>query len=219
MLCIICALTTEYINIINKLCVSREIVIQENIHICESDIIKCIVAKCDIGKYAAAKCLNEILNTYSNVSVVFSVGIAGAISPLLKVGNIIVGNTIIDYNAQMKAEIIRSKWDITRYFKMEPAVCWGKIISSDMPIQNEYLKKQLFCNYHAACVEMESASIVRLCNEKRIKFAAIKVISDYADESLNKVSIRTQLQVSDKLGIYIYNILPAFCDEKTNPST
>lgn len=210
MLCIICALPTEYINIINKLCVSREIVIQENIYVCESDIMKCIVTKCGIGKYAAAKCLNEILNVYSNISVVFSVGIAGAISPLLKVGDIVVGNTIIDYNAQMKAKIICSKWDITRYFEMEPTVCWGKIISSDMPIQNEYLKEQLFCNYHAACVEMETAGIVRLCNEKKIKFAAIKVISDYANESLNKVSLKTQLRVTDKLGKYIYNTIPAF---------
>ena len=87
--CIICALDIEYENIIKHLPSYHTEKVGSEFEIALGCDNEYLIAKCGVGKIVASKCTEYIIS--NEISFVISAGIAGALSPALDIGDIVVG--------------------------------------------------------------------------------------------------------------------------------
>ena len=134
---------------------------------------------------AAAKILIK-----KGVDGLISWGIAGGINNSVQTGDIIIPETI-----QNNKEIYytTSKWrrNITSHFHTTPyTVLSGKIICIEEILGSSAEKIELYNKTGAQAVDMESAAIAKIANEKKIEFISMRVILD--DLNLNLPTLLTE---------------------------
>ena len=206
MICILCALEIEYRNTIKFFSVDQRLMLDEQWEAVWCGQHQWLVVRCGVGKNAAARCMEYIASRHSNISGVISAGMAGAVSPLAKVGDIVLGSDILDYQLGASPEEIRC--DTPLSIQVPNTCCsQGKILSSSDFLNDGSLKKTLYEKYRPFCVEMESTGVVRICNRDKIPFTGVKIISDYADGSALKSILKMEISITEKLGRFLSNIL------------
>jgi adenosylhomocysteine nucleosidase len=157
------------------------------------------------GKVAAASTTTELILSHDASAVVFT-GVAGAVSPRLRVGDIVVATTLAQHD--MDASPLFPPGEIPllgmREFRADPtwrdrlaaaarcfaeaespgvSVALGPIASGDRFIGSESARRAVrrICP-EAIAVEMEGAAAAQVCHEHDIPFACIRTISDAADD-------------------------------------
>ena len=200
--CIFCALDIEFQNIVKHYNVDYRMQIGDKWQVAHCDKGKYLIVKSDIGKRSAEQCAEFIISRYREISFVVSAGLAGAISPVLEIGDIVIGNKIIDYSEDKRPQ------ELTPINKKLVAIQGesvhiGKVICNDGIINDKVKKKALFEEHGALCVEMESAGVIMVCNKSNIPFAAVKVVSDHADGRAMISMMRTQHHVTETLGQFL----------------
>lgn len=149
-----------------------------------------LVVLTGIGKVNAAISITSILEKHKQIERVISIGCAGATSPNLNVGDIIVGSSFCyhdvwcgepNYNGQVQgapkifpaAGKINGKQDVAAY---------GTIASGDWFVQSmekaEAVLNYLPKSYNIIAIDMESAALAHVCSIYRVPFDAIRIISD-----------------------------------------
>lgn len=98
---------------------------------------------------------------------ILSSGIAGAVDPALRVGDVVVDGDF--------AKLLS---------KMLPDARVGRVIGSDRVIATIAEKRSIFQQTGALAVDMESHIAARVAARHGLPFAALRVISDSADETL-----------------------------------
>jgi len=164
-----------------------------------------VIAQSGVGKVNAEECAKAIYMQYPQISGYISAGLAGALSVQLNIGDIVVGNAIIVKN-QDKWEKIRIMDQVVQNAIRQNAQR-GLILCCDEFINNAVKKQNLNTESGAVCVEMESGGMARFAYANRIPFAAIKIISDSADEKALRSIIRMYKTACDKLAFYLNDIV------------
>lgn len=157
--------------------------------------IDVVLVESGVGKVNAAR-TTQILIDNMKVDYVFNIGVAGGVSNKLSVGDIVLGEKLVQHD-----------FDITAFNHKKgyiPSV--GVYIDTDLyllNIANEVLSGMNEVNYHrgiiasgdifcteakmsekintkfnALCVEMEGASIAQVCYLSHVPFLIIRSISD-----------------------------------------
>jgi adenosylhomocysteine nucleosidase len=114
-----------------------------------------------IGAEAARRATEAVIALYQPM-LVQSVGFAGALDPLLKVGEIVSPSRIIDARDGSSVETV--------------AGC-GVLVSAASIAGVEQKAKLAKC-YGAQAVDMEAAAVARGAQARNVPFMAVKVISD-----------------------------------------
>lgn len=117
----------------------------------------------------------------SKPSLVISTGVAGALTPTLRVGDVVVAREVID-------EVSGNRFSCTTLSSPHSAL--GTLLSVSRMITSAEEKKALAARFSAVAVDMESAAIAAVCVEHGVPFAAIRAISDTAEEVLPKAVTR-----------------------------
>lgn len=203
--CIVCALDIEFIHIKKYFDVNAEYRVEKDCEIAECNKGKLIIIKSGIGKLLAGKYTEYAIKKYKDIRHIYSTGIAGAISPDLKIGDIVIGNEVIDYAGSENISKYMLEGDSETEIELldERGIYRGKILSSDIIINDNSIRNAIYNCYGALCVEMESAGVFHKCVEYKIPFTAIKIISDNADGKAIISMLRAQKRVMDQLGAYI----------------
>ena len=165
---------------------------------------KCVLARCGVGKVHAAR-LTQIMIDNFKLDCIINVGTGGAINPRLKIGDLIVGRTVVQHDFDITAfghtkgyitdigdriysnhnlvedfkKIIKNTED--RIYKIET----GTIASGDIFCTESHMKNKIYAKFDAKCVEMEGAAIAQVCYLEEIPFAIIRSISDTANSDNN----------------------------------
>jgi adenosylhomocysteine nucleosidase len=108
-----------------------------------------------------------------NAEAVICLGLAGALSPSLRIGDLVV-----DKGKWLGADVLAAAAPLTVHL--------GKIITID-EIVGARGKRELAAGLatgEIACVDMESAAVMKICDQRRIPFLLVRVVSDLADEDL-----------------------------------
>ena len=157
--------------------------------------IHCILVESGVGKVNAARTTQILIDNYK-VDYIFNIGVAGGISEKLAVGDIVIGEKLVQHD-----------FDITAFNHEKgyvPKV--GKFVETDtylLTIADAVIKKMsevrgfrgiiasgdIFCTeikmsskiaqkFNALCVEMEGASIAQVCYLSHVPFLIIRNISD-----------------------------------------
>ena len=205
--CIITAMSVEFLAITECFHIerSRHYRLDDKYVIAEDKKRGIVIAQSGVGKTEAEACAKAIYTQFPQVIGFVSAGLAGALSVQLNTGDIVIGNAIIE-NIQSEWKRIKIADQIIQNMMNQSVQC-GSILCSDEFINNSDEKQRLNAETVAVCVEMESSGIARFAQAKDIPFAAVKVISDHADEKALRSMIRIYNMACDKLASYLNEIV------------
>lgn len=158
-----------------------------------------VLVRSGIGKVNAAICTQVLIDLYA-VDYIINMGVAGAISKELNIGDIVISSDTVQHDFDTTAcgdEIgVISRMNES-FFKADDAlielaresaekserpVYIGRVASGDKFIATTEEKNKIWSNFKAMCCEMEGAAIAHACYLNKIPFVIIRVISDKAEE-------------------------------------
>lgn len=156
-----------------------------------------VVVKCGVGKVNAAR-VTQILIDKLNVMYIINVGAAGALNPFLNIGDIVIGNKLVQHDFDITAfdhdkgyitgvgDYIYSDNKLVEEFKKTMNILsdntynikTGIIATGDIFCTNIEMKNKIYSKFDADCVEMEGAAIAQVCYLDKVPFIVIRSISD-----------------------------------------
>ena len=156
-----------------------------------------VVVKCGVGKVNAAR-VTQILIDKLNVMYIINVGAAGALNPFLNLGDIVLGNKLVQHDFDITAfdhdkgyitgggDYIYSDNKLVEEFKKAMNILsdntykikTGIIATGDIFCTNIEMKNKIYSKFDADCVEMEGAAIAQVCYLDKVPFIVIRSISD-----------------------------------------
>jgi adenosylhomocysteine nucleosidase len=157
-----------------------------------------VVVCCGIGKVNSAIAAQVIIDKY-HVDYMLNIGIAGAISEKLDVGDVVISDEVIyhDFDSyfiksyypwlkndcfEADADLIKVCENACRDALSIQKTYVGKIVSGDQFVSDSGVKDAISAKHSALCVEMEGASIAHTCYVNNVPFVLIRSISDKANE-------------------------------------
>lgn len=158
-----------------------------------------VLVQSGIGKVNGALCAQILIDSFAVEQIVFS-GVAGAVSPQLKIGDIVISSDSMYHDVDVTAfgylpgQVPRLG---VRYFPaatklitiaQEAAreagnhgVFVGRVLTGDRFIAKEDEVRRLGTELKGMCVEMEGAGVGQACFLNNIPYVLIRCISDRAD--------------------------------------
>ncbi len=128
------------------------------------EIDSAVVALSGIGKKAARRAA-EVVIRYAQPELLVSAGIAGAVSPELKVGDVGWAREVVDAGTGIHYRARGGDW----------------LMATVQTVGGPAEKRELSRRYGVDVVDMEGAAVAEVASEHGLEFAAIKAISDEAD--------------------------------------
>lgn len=155
-----------------------------------------------IGKVAAATTATALVERFGVDRIVFT-GVAGGLAPGVKVGDVVVADGFLQHD--LDASPIFPRYEVPLYgasrFATDPALTQqlcgavrkglpgatlhrGLVVSGDRFVATSAESRALQQALpDALAVEMEGAAIAQVCHDYGIPFAAVRTISDRADDA------------------------------------
>jgi adenosylhomocysteine nucleosidase len=103
---------------------------------------------------------------------VLSVGFAGALCDGMKVGEIVMADSIVDTHGH------EMKIDLALPGETQPGLHAGRVVTADAIVRKVADKRQLAAELGGIAVDMESLAVAQVCRETGTRFLAVRVISD-----------------------------------------
>ena len=181
--------------------------ILENVEVeqvCNLRIIKgeiknkeCILVECGVGKVNAARATQVIIDKFE-VDTIINVGVAGAVNPMLEIGDIVIGKYVLQHDFDITA-FGHSKGYITgvgdrinctdKYNKQVEKIIdesieknyqvkLGIVATGDIFCTDIDMKNKIQAKFDADVVDMECAAIGQVAYLNDIPFAVIRSVSD-----------------------------------------
>ena len=150
-----------------------------------------LLVRSGIGRKLALQALDHICHQYS-VSGILSIGFAGGLVPDLKLGDLVIADTIRDVGTDVCLEEtdllpVDGLW-VERALKLnfpEALVRWqGRVVTIDRPVCKPAEKRRLGKDCAAMAVDMESSVLLRAALKLEIPFLSVRAISDSVDQEL-----------------------------------
>ena len=156
-----------------------------------------ILVKCGVGKVNAARTTQLLIDRY-DPNYIIDVGVAGALNPMLEIGDIVIGETLVQHDFDITAfghtkgyipgigERIYSDEELIRKFEQaidnkkdrNYKIEKGTIASGDIFCTEIPMKDKIYAKFSAECVEMEGAAVAQVCNLCNKPFMVLRSISD-----------------------------------------
>ncbi len=159
-----------------------------------------VVAQCGIGKVNAAACAQMLIDRFGP-ALVINVGVGGSLSPDLRLGDIAVARRVVQHDVDTTALGDPAGYVSTVnkvFFDCDEAAVNGLLAAiSDVPgvrgqagviatgdqfINSASVKARIVERFGAICCDMESGAIAQVCLISGVPFAAVRAISDNADD-------------------------------------
>ena len=186
MIGIICAMDAEYDAVKKGFDRFREFV-HDGFRFAESVSPRMVLARSQVGKTAAAACVEVMTALYPMIDLLISTGISGALAPQIPIGSVIIGKTVLEYGEGASVRyplhpIEKLNAGIESFCEQQVIPVFSvTVLSSDAPVFDASCKRQLYQEFRAISVEMESAGICAECWKRGIRVSVVKVISDFAE--------------------------------------
>lgn len=181
--------------------------------------IECVLVISGIGKVNAARTTQILIDNYQ-VEAIINVGVAGGASDKLTVGDIVIGEKLVQHDFDItafnhdKGYIPNVGVFINSDEYLITLACnalntekinyhRGIIASGDIFCTEEAMSMKIANKFNALCVEMEGASIAQVCFLSHIPFIVIRSISD----TPNNNNVITYEEFLESSSIIVANVL------------
>ena len=160
-----------------------------------------VIVKSGMGKVNTAICSQILISQY-NVSLIINTGFAGALSPEVTIGNIVVSTEVVQHDFDVSPlgspkgeilsglvalptdkDIVNSACKVIKETLPDVRVFSGRICSGDQFISGKAAKERIINDFGGLCCEMEGAAVGQTCYLNNIPFLVIRAVSDAADEA------------------------------------
>lgn len=149
------------------------------------------IVVCGVGPKHARRHTRFLLQTRPPEAI-WSVGVAGALSPDLKIADAMVADEILNWDTRERAvvgETLRTDDNerqrlLAALEKEAGTPHAGRQLQSDGCLGDPDLKREAFEKTGAVAVEMESWAIADVARQHGVPFASLRFISDRANEPL-----------------------------------
>jgi adenosylhomocysteine nucleosidase len=135
------------------------------------DGIRIVVVESGTGQARARRATHALLDAHSP-KWVLSCGFAGSLVPHIRVGDVVVADSIVDGQGQTLMIDVGFPADAKQGIHI------GRLLTYDMIVRLVTDKQQLATRYSAIAVDMESLAVAQVCRERGTRFLGIRVISD-----------------------------------------
>jgi len=152
-----------------------------------------VLARTGMGKNCALSAFVEILKTV-RPSLVLSIGYAGGLGFKLKIGDLVIADSIIELSSNnsyvnkhavsQQQLVLLEKLDLPKNILIHR----GALITVNQVICDSVVKKELGSRYNALAVDMETSALITHATKKKIPFISIRSISDTVEQSLVDMS-------------------------------
>ena len=139
-----------------------------------------VVARSGAGRDAAARATEAVISGHRPQWVI-SAGFAGALRPELARHDLVMADGLVDLGGNR----------LTVDLKVDPAaladapgVHVGRLLSADRIVRAPREKRSLGEAHRALAVDMETFGVAEVCRQRRVRFLAVRIISDPMDEEL-----------------------------------
>ncbi len=157
-----------------------------------------VVAVSGVGKVFAAICAQTMILRFG-VTTIINIGVAGAIDPRLKQGDVAVSSSVCQYDMDTTAvgdepgmisgiNVVQFPSDKTLVKRTIKSIeqCGfkslsGVIATGDKFVAGSQEKQRIYEGFKALVADMESGSIAQVCYVNKIPFLSLRVVSDNAD--------------------------------------
>ncbi|WP_304543126.1 5'-methylthioadenosine/adenosylhomocysteine nucleosidase [Sulfurimonas microaerophilic] len=156
-----------------------------------------VVAYSKIGKVFSTLTATTMIEHFGCEKLLFS-GVAGAVNPELKVGDLVVATKLSQHDLDISAfghpygyvpegsvyveadqELINLSKEVAN--SLGKSVREGIIATGDQFVANEERKNWIGTTFNADALEMEGGSVAVVCNALNVPFFILRAISDAAD--------------------------------------
>ena len=180
-----------------------------------SNNVLCVMVQCGVGKVNASRATQMLIDR-ANVDYIFNVGVAGGLSEKLSVGDIVIGEKLVQHDFDITAFNHEKGFipDIGIYIDTDPYLkkiaetilervkdintFKGVIASGDIFCTDLKMSEKIKSKFNALCVEMEGASIAQVCYLSKVPFLILRSISDVSNND-NVITYETFLKSSCKI--------------------
>ncbi|HTE19265.1 MAG TPA: hypothetical protein VK689_12900 [Armatimonadota bacterium] len=135
-----------------------------------------LLAAGGVGARRAAEAADELLQAWTP-DLLLMTGVAGALSPELQVGDVIVGDAVETGDARLVPSLVPSGDNSTA------GVTAGTLLSIDRVLVTPE-EKHAAAGNGALAVEMETAAVAGVAGARSVPWAAVRAVSDTASEGL-----------------------------------
>jgi adenosylhomocysteine nucleosidase len=191
-----------------------------------------VLALSRIGKVAAATTATTLIEAFGAQRLVFT-GVAGGIAPGVQVGDVVVASEFVQHD--MDASPLFPRYQVPLYgrerFACDEVLTGALIAATRSGLQHLRLRAELHHglvasgdrfvsaaqearNLHAAlseaghaplAVEMEGAAVAQVCHDYGLPFAAMRTISDRADDTAHVDFPKFVSEVASRYALTILN--------------
>ena len=157
----------------------------------------CVIVQSGIGKVNSARVTQMMIDNF-DIEYIMNLGSAGALNPMLKIGDIVIGDELVQHDFDITAfghakgyitgvgdRVYSDKYLIEKFENAienledrDYEIKTGTIASGDVFCTEIEMKNQIYANFKADCVEMEGAAIAQVSYLNNIPFIVIRSISD-----------------------------------------
>ena len=176
--------------------------------------IDCVLVESGVGKVNAAR-TTQILIDNVKVDYIFNIGVAGGVDLSLKVGDIVLGEKLVQHDFDITAfnhvkgyvpgvgdSVSSDKYllEVSKKVFDKENVNYkvGTIASGDIFCTESWMSEKINKKFNALCVEMEGASIAQVCFLSNIPLLVIRSVSDIPNND-NVVTYEEFLNSSCKI--------------------
>lgn len=166
--------------------------------------VDCVLVESGVGKVNSAR-TTQILIDNLKVDYIFNIGVAGGVSDKLCVGDIVIGEKLVQHDFDITA-FNHEKGYVPKvgvYINSDTYLLTlasesinelndinalrGVIASGDIFCTESKMAEKIAHKFNALCVEMEGASIAQVCYLNHIPFLILRSISDVPNNN-NKIT-------------------------------
>ncbi len=122
--------------------------------------------------FAKAREASKLLIDAHTPDWVLSIGFSGGLLPEMKVGDLVMANSIVDTHGN------ELNVDLKMADDRENGMYVGRLVNTDAIVRSVVEKKALAETHQAIAVDLESLAVAQMCQETGTRFMAVRVISD-----------------------------------------
>lgn len=161
-----------------------------------------VLVRAGIGKVNAAVCTQILIDVFY-VDAIINTGVAGALSPKLEIGDIVISSEAIEHDFDASAfghglgviprmdtsvftsdeHLVKIASEAGEALPSSTNLYVDRIVSGDQFIAGMERKKVLVEEFKGFCTEMEGAAIAHVAYLNKVPCVIIRSISDKADDS------------------------------------
>ncbi len=187
-----------------------------------------VVARCGIGKVAAAVCTQTLIDRF-DVDKVINTGIAGGVYEKLKVGDIVVSTSAVQHDFNLIVfgyvrgymctgdgskfteyaadENLRKAVVLCAKQTLNCGVHEGVVATGDLFVADSKTKQKIKEKFNAYATEMEGGAIAQTCVLNETPFVIIRAISDLADGSASESYEKFEIQAAQNCAKLVMSCL------------